>query len=46
VRAMLRGDFPAENAAAMPADVTPLVAPVRRQLKDLEERLASLRGYL
>jgi hypothetical protein len=32
--------------AAMSADVTPLIAPVRRQLKDLEERLASLRGYL
>jgi hypothetical protein len=30
----------------MPADVTPFAAPVRRQLKDLEERLASLRGYL
>jgi len=30
----------------MPADVSPLVAPVRRQLKDLEDRLASLRGYL
>ncbi len=31
---------------AMPAEVAPLVAPIRRQLKDLEERLASLRGYL
>jgi hypothetical protein len=31
---------------AMPAEVTPLVPPIRRSLKDLEERLASLRGYL
>jgi hypothetical protein len=30
----------------MSVDVTSLVAPVRRQLKDLEDRLASLRGYL
>jgi hypothetical protein len=30
----------------MSADVTQLVTPIRRQLKDLEERLASLRGYL
>jgi hypothetical protein len=43
---MLRGHFPAPNAAAMSADVSSLAAPVRRLLKDLEERLASLRGYL
>jgi len=30
----------------MPAEATPLVTPIRRTLKDLEERLASLRGYL
>jgi len=30
----------------MSVDISQLVSPVRRQLKDLEERLASLRGYL
>jgi len=30
----------------MSADVTQLVTPIRRQLKDLEERLVALRGYL
>jgi hypothetical protein len=30
----------------MSVDVSQLVSPIRRQLKDLEERLASLRGYL
>jgi hypothetical protein len=30
----------------MSVDVSQLASPVRRQLKDLEERLASLRGYL
>jgi hypothetical protein len=30
----------------MSADVSALVAPTRRLLKELEERLASLRGYL
>jgi hypothetical protein len=30
----------------MSADVTQLVTPIRRLLKDLEERLAALRGYL
>jgi hypothetical protein len=30
----------------MSADVSQLVTPIRRQLKDLEERLAALRGYL
>ena len=43
---MLRADFFEIAVAPMPADVTPLIAPVRRQLKDLEDRLASLRGYL
>ncbi|GEM_PF-6107011 len=41
---MLRRVF--RLTAAMPADVAPLVTPVRRLLKDLEERLVSLRGYL
>jgi hypothetical protein len=30
----------------MSVDISQLVSPIRRQLKDLEERLASLRGYL
>jgi hypothetical protein len=30
----------------MSVDISQLASPVRRQLKDLEERLASLRGYL
>jgi hypothetical protein len=30
----------------MSADVSALVTPARRLLKELEERLASLRGYL
>jgi hypothetical protein len=30
----------------MPAEVAPLVTPIRRQLKDLEARLDALRGYL
>ena len=41
LRPVFRGQF-----ASMPADSSPLVPPIRRQLKDLEERLASLRGYL
>lgn len=42
---MIRGVF-RQLRTAMPADVAPLVTPVRRQLKDLEDRLVSLRGYL
>jgi len=30
----------------MTVDVSQLSGPIRRQLKDLEERLESLRGYL
>jgi len=41
IRAVFLPDRP-----PMPAEVAPLVTPIRRQLKDLEERLASLRGYL
>jgi hypothetical protein len=43
---MLRGVLAPARTIPMPAEVTPLVTPIRRTLKDLEERLASLRGYL
>jgi hypothetical protein len=45
----LIADFPPNEKRslhAMSADVISLAAPIGRQLKDLEERLASLRGYL
>jgi hypothetical protein len=31
---------------AMTADAMPLIAPIRRTLLDLQDRLATLRGYL
>jgi hypothetical protein len=31
---------------AMTADAMPLTAPIRRTLLDLQDRLATLRGYL
>jgi len=43
---MIHSLFSVPNEQPMSADTTVEITPIRRQLKDLEARLASLRGYL